>query len=176
VAATATVVCLVVESTCFPALHKLVPGLRAALVADKEVNVKKGLARVNSRDNMQRCLTDFTHVSDRRIRFLIDAVIDMKSNGASASCNDERLRWWTARRSEAIDEPLPPRAAFSAILRRYLHHMQDVSPPPGGLGGMSSKLAQDFFEARDRTYLRYPLQKLRWSDFTYAYQCVYSIF
>jgi hypothetical protein len=41
---------------------------------------------------------------------------------------------------------------------------------------MSSKLAQDFFEARDRTYLRYPLQKLRWSDFTYAYQCVYSIF
>jgi hypothetical protein len=120
--------------------------------------------RTEASNDRKHRFSSFTHIQDRRIRLLLNAVVEMKSSQSTASSirpNVNELRKWTQERSARIGEPLPPDATFSDIMKVYLHHTQDCCPPEGGLGGFGN-VVDDHVSSR----AKYPMAKLRWNAYT----------
>ena len=164
-------VCIVFKREHFAPMYKLMPRLASALGKAFESREKE--RELGEQKYKQNEIVSFTHVQDRRIRLLINAMAEMKKFESDPSAASDFLRYhsavqlqaWTRNRSVQLGDELPSDAPMSHIIKEYLHYHQDCCAPKGSLGALPTTLA-DYERDRDGQTVPHPLAKLRWSDFT----------
>jgi hypothetical protein len=170
-------VCIVFQHDQFDLMRKMMPRLASTVskIFSKYTKreKKEQEATIHDIDSRFHYKRQFTHVEDRRIRFLLRAMDEIKSHSIDRSKPsasrlngvDLKLKEWTLNRSEMIGEVLPSDPTMHFVIRQYLHHRQDCSPPEAGPGSIGDTLA-DYMDSYDGSFAKYPLAKLRWIAFT----------